>query len=150
MLMLWWMLVLSVRCSGADETHLELTRAEQSSTPTYNAAEAIDDDTDSFSQTNSEDPAWLRVYFQDSSNVGKVVIEKGYSGSPSCTFTVSVYDGEVGTVCGTYTGKYSYYYNEMVQCGGKGGDSVRLEHTRCTQYLTVNEIEVYGQLQGKS
>ena len=37
---------------------------------------------------------------------------------------VSVYEGEVETECGTYTGRDGHYYNEMVQCGGKGGDSV--------------------------
>ena len=149
--MLWWMLVLSARCSGADEIPLELDRAEQSSTQSsYIADNAIDGDTETYSFTNLVDSAWLRVYFKNPSNVEKVVLEKGYSKNSSCVYTVSVYDGDVGTVCGTYTGKDGYYYNEMVQCGGKGGDSVRLEHTGCTQYLAVFEIKVYGQLQGKS
>ena len=132
---------------------ISLDRAEQSSTWSNDiAANAIDGDLTTQSAASSESDPWLRVYFEDSSNVGKVVIEKGYSGSPSCTFTVSVYDGDVETVCGTYTGKYGYYYNEMVQCGGKGGDSVRLELTVCTEYLAVFEMKVYGQLQlqGKS
>ena len=145
------MLVLSARCSGADE--IPLDRAEQSSTlsydgVTYSAARAIDGDPNTGSCTSSESPAWLRVYFQSSSNVGKVVIEKGRSYDASCVYTVSVYKEEVETECGTYTGKaaYNYYSNEAVQCGGKGGDSVKLEQTVCTQYLRVFEIKVY---QGK-
>ena len=68
--------------------------------------------------------------------------------STLCLWTA--YEGEVETVCGTYTGKVSIYYNEMVQCGGKRGDSVRLKQTGCTKALVVLEIKVYGQLQGKS
>ena len=67
--------------------------------------------------------------------------------STLCLWTA--YEGEVETVCGTYTGKDLCYYNETVQCGGKlkGGDSVRLEQTGCTQYkyLCVFEIKVCGQ-----
>ena len=132
---------------------IPLDRAEQSSTWSNDiAANAIDGDLATRSAASSESDPWLRVYFLSSSNVGKVVIEQGYSFYDSCTFNVSVYDGEVETVCGTNTGKYSYYYNEMVQCGGKEGDSVRLELTGCTEYLAVFEMKVYGQLQlqGKS
>ena len=134
------MLVLSARCSGADE--IPLDRAEQSST-FYSVANAIDGDPTSRTSTISENPAWLRVYFQNFSNVGKVVIEKGGSRSPSCVYTVSVYDGEVETVCGRYTRKDSQYYNEMVQCGGKGGDSVSLKQTECDKQLVVFEMKVY-------
>ena len=148
MLVLWWMLVLSARCSGADE--IPLDRAEQSGTyNTYSADRAIDGNPNTQSATIKfhEDPAWLRVYFQSSSNVEKVVIEKGRSWSSSCVYTVSVYKGEVETECGTYTGIPSdVFYNETVQCGGKGGDSLRLKKTGCTQYLVVFEIKVY---QGK-
>ena len=145
MIVLWWMLVFSARCSGADE--IPLDRAEQSSTyNTYSAANAIDDDPSTGSITNREDPARLRVYFKSSSNVEQVVIEKGFSFNASCVYTVSVYDGEVETECGTYTGKaYRYYYNEAVQCGGKGGDSVSLKLTECDKQLVVFEIKVYGQ-----
>ena len=150
MLVLWLMLVLSARCSGTDE--IPLKRAELSRTmSSFNAANAIDGDIASYASTNSEDPSWLRVYFMSHSDVGMVVIEKGHRGSDSCVFTVSVYDGEVETVCGTFPGgKRGDYYNETVQCGGKGGDSVRLEQTGCSQYLAVHEIKVFGQLQGKS
>ena len=139
------MLVLSARCSSSSE--IPLDRAEQSSTwSIYSAANAIDDDFNTRSTTNAENPAWLRVYFQSSSNVGKVVIDKGRSWSSSCVYTVSVYKGEVETECGTYTGKeWGHYYNETVQCGGKGGDSVRLKMTSCTKYLRVYKIKVYGQ-----
>ena len=138
------MLVLSARCSGADE--IPLDRAEQCSTYfSYIAARAIDGDPSTRSTTNIENPAWLRVYFQSSSNVEQVVIEKGVSYHASCVYTVSVYDGEVETICESYTGKYGHYYNETVQCGGKGGDSVRLELTGCIKYLKVYEIKVYGQ-----
>ena len=105
--MLWYMLVLITRCSGADE--IPLDRAEQSST--YSdliAAKAIDGDLGTRSITTLEDPAWLRVYFSSSSTVERVVVEKGYSNEAACVFTVSVYDGETETVCGTYTGKYTY------------------------------------------
>ena len=95
------MLVLSARCSGADE--IPLDRAEQSSTHisanSGAAVGAIDGDLTTRSKTSREDPAWLRVYFQNSSNVEKVVIEKGGGYDASCTFNVSVYDGEVETVC---------------------------------------------------
>ena len=139
------MLVLSARCSGADE--IPLDRAEQSSTwSTYSAANARDGDLTTGSITNLEDPAWLRVYFQSPSNVGEVVIEKSYSYDASCVYTVSVYDGEVETECGTYTGiPRGGFYNETVQCGGKGGDSVMLKQTVCTTFLSVFEIKVYGQ-----
>ena len=149
MLVLWWVLVFSARCSGADE--IPLDRAGQSSTyNTYSAANAIDGDPSTGSITNQEDPARLRVYFESSSNVEQVVIETGYSKSSSCVYTVSVYDGEVETECGTYTGKYDWYYNETVQCGRKAGDSVRLKKTGCTQLLVVFEIKVFRQGKYKS
>ena len=146
MLVLWWVLVLSARCFGADE--IPLDRAEQSSTYSnsdFIAANAIDSDLNTKSATEQGNPVWLRVYFQNSSDVGEVVIEKGRSGCSLCIYTVSVYDSEVGTVCGTYTGKYGFYSNETVQCGGKRGDSVRLERTGGPKPLYVFEIKVYEQ-----
>ena len=104
-MLLWYMLVLITRCSGADE--IPLDRAEQSSTyGDYTAAKAIDGNLYTGSITTVEDPAWLRVYFSSSSTVERVVVEKGGSSTRACVLTVSVYDGEVQTVCGTYTGKY--------------------------------------------
>ena len=145
MIVLWWMLVFSARCSGADE--IPLDRAEQSSTYiTFSAARAIEGDPSTQSVTNADNPAWLRVYFENSSNVEQVVIEKGYSGSSSCVYTVSVYEREIVTACGAYTGiPRGFYYNETVQCGGKAGDSVSLKMTSCTQYLVVFEIIVFRQ-----
>ena len=63
--------------------------------------------------------------------------------STLCLWTA--YEGEVETVCGTYTGKDLWYYNEVVQCRGKGGDSVRLKLTECDIQLDVFEIKVCGQ-----
>ena len=101
-MLLWYMLVLITRCSGADE--IPLDRAEQSSTYAgYTAARAINGDLGTRSITTLEDPAWLRLFFSSSSTVERVVVEKGYSNSKACVFTVSVYDGGVQTVCGTYT-----------------------------------------------
>ena len=104
-MLLWYMLVLITRCSGADE--IPLDRAEQSSI--YGdriAARAIDGDLTTRSITTEEDPAWLRLYFSSSSTVGRVVVEGGRCYVATCVYIVSVYDGEVQTVCGTYTGKY--------------------------------------------
>ena len=102
-MLLWYMLVLITRCSGADE--IPLDRAEQSSTySTYTAAKAIDGALNTASATVKEDPApWLRLYFSSSSTVGKVVVEEGFGYGAACVLTVSVYAGEVQTVCGTYT-----------------------------------------------
>ena len=103
-MLLWYMLVLITRCSGADE--IPLDRAEQSSTyGSYIAAKAIDGNLGTRSTTTEDDPAWLRLYFSSGSTVERVVVEESYNRDAACVFTVSVYDGEVQTVCGTYTGK---------------------------------------------
>ena len=107
-MLLWYMLVLSARCSSLSE--IPLVRAEQSSTlrtdtTTYIAARAIDGDLGTGSSTTEEDPAWLRVYFKSSSTVERVVVEQGLGKDAACVITLSVYDGEIETVCGTYTGK---------------------------------------------
>ena len=98
MILLW--LVLIASCSGSDE--IPLDRAELSSNNRV-AHVAIDNDLSTYSSTYNEDPAWMRVYFSSSSTVERVVVEKGYSRDAACVYTVSVYDGEVQTVCGTYT-----------------------------------------------
>ena len=105
-MLLWYMLVLITRCSGSDE--IPLDRAEQSSTisSTNTAAKAIDGDLGTWSKTTKDIPAWLRLYFSSSSTVETVVVEQSYGYDTACVWTVSVYDGEVQTVCGTYTGKY--------------------------------------------
>ena len=144
--MLLW-LVLIARCSGSDE--IPIDTAEQSSIyggeGGEGSARARDGDLSTRSCTNLEEPAWLRVYFASSYRVEKVVVEKGGSYSTSCVFTVSVYDGEVQTVCGTYTGKPIYaYFNEAVQCRGKKGASVKIQQTNCVKNLDVFEMKVYG------
>ena len=100
MMLLW--LVLIARCSGSDE--IPLYRADQSNTyQNYSADRAIDGNLYTESIALSQSSQWLRVYFTSSSTVQRVVVEKGYSNGPACVWTVSVYDGEAGTVCGTYT-----------------------------------------------
>ena len=37
----------------------------------------------------------------------------------------------------------SNYVNETVQCGGKRGDSVKIEQTGRVTYLTIHEMKVY-------
>ena len=104
MMLLWFMLALSARCSGYDE--IPLNKAEQSSTYTfYRAARAIDGNLNTRSRATTEDPTWWRVYFTSSSTVERVVVKQGLGKDAACVFTVSVYDGVTETVCGTYTGK---------------------------------------------
>ena len=102
------MAVLSARCSGSDE--IPLDRAEQSSVyagaANREAAHAIDGDFKTEATTKSEANPWLMIYFRRSV-VEKVVVEKGYTPFKSCEWTVSVFDGDVKTVCGTYTNKYA-------------------------------------------
>ena len=106
-MLLWFTVLLIVRCYGSNE--IPLARAEQSSIASggqdRTAANAIDNDIGTASHTEREGSPWLRVYFKSSSTVGKVVIEKGKSYAQSGVYTVSVYAGETGTVCGTYTDK---------------------------------------------
>jgi len=137
----------------ADNDEIPIERAEQSSDyfPAYSADKALDGDFSSPAVTAKEENPWLRLYFTSSFNVEKVVIEEGRAYDvPSCTYSVSVYKGEVKTLCGTYTrtgagGKVKHYFNETVQCGGKEGDSVMVEVTGCTVYLSIYEIKVYSQ-----
>ena len=37
-----------------------------------------------------------------------------------------------------------YYHNEIVQCGGRRGGSVKIEQTNCVHELEVYEMKVYG------
>ena len=140
MVVLLYVLFLSASCSGSDEIPLE--RAEQSSA--YNAADrAIDNDLATQAITGQEANPWLRLYFTSSFNVEEVVIEKGHGYVASCTYSVSVYEGEVKTLCGTYSKYYGTYTNEIVECEGKRGDSVMLEQSVCTEWLYINEIKAY-------
>ena len=99
--------VQEIKIYGSVHKLLPLDRAEQSSTSNlyYIAARALDSNPDTESKTNEDDPAWLRVYLKKKATVENVMIKKGYNHDAACVFTVSVYDGEAHTVCGTYTVK---------------------------------------------
>ena len=104
MKLFWLMVIVSARCSGSDE--IPLDRAAQSST--YNsrvASYAIDNDLSTGALTTGEKFPWLKIFFQSRSTVKKVVVEHAHSFDAASVYTVSVYDGETETVCGTYTGK---------------------------------------------
>ena len=45
--------------------------------------------------------------------------------------------------CDSYSKPLSNYYNETVQCGGRRGDSVKIEKTGCVKKLQVFEMKVY-------
>ena len=98
-------------------------RAEQSSdySTSHTADNAIDNDDTTAAVTKQEAKSWLRLYFKRSSEVERVVIEKGRSKAlpVSCLWSVSVYEGEVKTLCGMYNISHGdKFYNETVQCGG--------------------------------
>ena len=38
----------------------------------------------------------------------------------------------------------SFYSNETVQCGGRKGDSVKLQQTSCTKTLVISKMKVWG------
>ena len=143
-ILVWCALALSARCSGSNE--IQLDRAEQSSTlGSYTASNAIDNNLATGAITTRSNPSWLKVYFTSVSNVEKVVIEKGYTHDVYCTFTVHVNAGDQSVSCGTYTKRSSgYYYDESVQCGGKTGDSVKVEMTNCQHLMHIYEIAVYS------
>ena len=141
-ILVWCALALSARCSGSNE--IQLDRAEQISTyGSYTASNAIDNNLATTAMTTRSNPSWLKVYFTSVSNVEKVVIEKGYTAA-DCTFTVSVNNGGQSVSCGTYTKSKGSYDNESVQCGGKTGDSVKVEKTNCEKSLRIAEIAVYS------
>ena len=37
----------------------------------------------------------------------------------------------------------SFYCNETVQCGGRKGNSVKLQQTSCTQQFSISEMKVW-------
>ena len=43
----------------------------------------------------------------------------------------------------SYSKPLSSYYNEVVQCGGKRGDSVKIKETSCAGHLRVYKMKVY-------
>ena len=142
-ILVWCVLALSARCSGSNE--IQLDRAEQSSTlGSYTASNAIDNNLATDAMTTASNPSWLKVYFKSVSNVEKVVIEKGFTRVADCTFTVYVNNGGQSLLCGTYTKSRGWYHKESVQCGGKTGDSVKVEMTNCQRTLRISEIAVYS------
>ena len=36
------------------------------------------------------------------------------------------------------------YFNEVVQCGGTKGDSVKIQQASCVEHLDVYEMKVFG------
>ena len=145
------MLVLSARCSGSDEIPLE--RAEQSSVyyniSAYTAEKAFDNNLGSAMNTDSHDLSpWWRAYFRSFYKVEKVELEKGNGGN-NCQYNISVLEGSEKKLCGTYKPpKTGFYYNEVVQCGDKRGDSVLVAMSGCEsaspRWLQIQEIKVYG------
>ena len=139
-----------VFCADCYIQTIPIERAEQSSTVGEGfAANAIDGDLSTRSFTYAADPAWLRVYFKNVLTVETVKILKAKSYNiPDCVYHVSVYDGEAKTPCGTYNvqstaDSVGYYYNQVVSCEGRKGDSVMLEQKSCSNYLLVSEINTY-------
>ena len=47
---------------------------------------------------------WIKVYLKETSMVGKVMVERGRGRDVRYVYTLTVFDGAVGTQCGTYTG----------------------------------------------
>ena len=46
--------------------------------------------------------------------------------------------------CDSYSKPLSVYTNEIVQCGGKRGGSVKIEQTGCVNHLHFYEMKLYG------
>ena len=44
----------------------------------------------------------------------------------------------------SYSKPLSVYTNEIVQCGGKRGDSVKIQQTTGIKFLKVSEMSVWG------
>ena len=44
----------------------------------------------------------------------------------------------------SYSKPLSFYTNEIVQCGGKRGDSVTIQQTTGIKFLKVSEMSVWG------
>ena len=139
-----------VFCADCYIQTIPIERAEQSSTVgDYTAANAIDDNIYTFSFTSAAEATWLRVYFKNVLTVETVKIWKGKCfNTADCVYHVSVWDGDAKTPCGYYTVQNKtdangYYVNEVVNCGGRRGDSVMLEQKNCKKYLLVSEINAY-------
>ena len=51
---------------------------------------------------------WIKVYLKETSMVGKVMVERGRGRDVRYVYTLTAFDGAVGTQCGTYTGNVHY------------------------------------------
>ena len=137
--------VLLTACSGSSE--ITLTRAELSSnfyTDKQFASWSIDGDPDKGSSSGYETNPWLRVTFESSANVGKVVLVKGWNPGSKCVYQLSVYRGTWKTPCGSFSTAYGRINNISIQCGGLQGDSVMCENYGCNEYIGIGEIKVYS------
>ena len=150
MIAVYWIWGL-VFCADCYIKTIPMERAEQISTLNdKTAANAIDGSSSTNAMTQRADPAWLRVYFKNVLTVETVKIVKSKSYDVvDCVYHVSVYDGDAKTPCGTYNvqstaNNFGYYYNQVVSCEGKKGDSVMLEQKSCSsEFLLVSEINAY-------
>ena len=137
--------VLLTACSGSSE--ITLTRAELSSnfyTDKQFASWSIDGDPDKGSSSGYETNPWLRVTFESSANVGKVVLVKGWNPGSKCVYQLSVYRGTWKTPCGSFSTAYGRINNISIQCRGLRGDSVLCESYGCNEYMAIGEIKVFS------
>ena len=79
-----------------------------------------------------------------------IEVEKGLGKVASCLYSIYLFEeasdanrGEAKLLCGTYTAKAAWYYNEVVQCGGKRGDYLIIEMTVCGNLLSISEVKAY-------
>ena len=139
------LIVLLTACSGSSE--ITLTRAELSSnfyTDKNFASWSIDGDPETYSSSGIETNPWLRVTFESSANVGKVVLVKGWNPGSKCVYQLSVYRGTWKTPCGSFSTAYGRINNISIQCGGLQGDSVLFENYGCNEYIGIGEIKVFS------
>ena len=108
-------------------SHLTIVRGQQSSiyqdNSEYNTEKGYDNDMTSKAVTKKTGrPEWMRFYFARSYLVQKVVIVELWSPastSGSNVYSIFVLDGEVKTLCGTFTAQeQSKVEDATVQCGG--------------------------------
>ena len=112
--------VLFVMFVSAACSDVMFNRAEQSSdmSASTTADKAIDGDSATRSQTEKQLNPWWRVYFSESAFVDAVEVS-GRGKLADIVTSLSVYTGDVKTLCGSYTGYEMEDYYEVVQCGGK-------------------------------
>ena len=105
-------------------SHLTIVRGQQSSiyqdNSEYNTEKGYDNDMTSKAVTKKTGrPEWMRFYFARSYLVQKVELWSPASTSGSNVYSIFVLDGEVKTLCGTFTAQdQSKVEDATVQCGG--------------------------------